>query len=247
MNVGYSLIMATAILGGFAISRLTQQRLALNPGQRLGIGLGAFAGAMVGAKLPFLFDSWEAFLSGAAWFGNGKTILTGLVGGYLGVEIAKWALGTNSKTGDSFVVPVAVAIAIGRIGCFQAGCCYGQPTSLPWGVVFSSVDGQLRHPTQLYESLFHITAAAVFLWLGSRNLFAENRFKLYVIVYAAYRFLTEWLRPEARIYAGFTGYQVVSLGIIGLFVWLWVRDASHSRTREIQATTQRLTENQTAT
>ena len=44
---------------------------------------------MIGAKLPFLFDSWEAFLSGATWFSNGKTILTGLVGGYLGVEIAK--------------------------------------------------------------------------------------------------------------------------------------------------------------
>lgn len=229
MNVGYSSIMALAILSGFAISKFTQQKLPLNVFQRLGLGLGAFAGAMVGAKLPFLFDSWEAFLSGAAWFSNGKTILTGLVGGYLGVEIAKWVLDIRSKTGDSFVVPVAVAIAIGRIGCFQAGCCYGQPTSLPWGVAFSSVDGQWRHPTQLYESIFHFSAAAVFLWMGSRNMFAENRVKLYLIAYAAYRFLTEWLRPEARIYGGFTGYQLASLGIIGLFVWLWVRNLAARR------------------
>ncbi len=229
MNVGYALIMLLAVSSGFLIAKITQRGLALSIWQRLGIGFGAFIGTMFGAKLPFLFESWGAFLSGATWFSNGKTILTGLVGGYLGVEVAKWALDIRAKTGDSFVVPVAVAIAIGRIGCFYAGCCYGQPTSLPWGVIFSSVDSQLRHPTQLYESIFHLTAAALFLWLGSRDLFSGNRVKLYLIGYAVYRFFTEWLRPEARIYAGVTGYQLGSLVIIALFVWLWIRDAASNQ------------------
>ena len=229
MNFVYFLIMSLAIGSGFMITRFTQRGLPLSTGQRLGVGLGAFVGGMIGAKLPFLFESWDEFLSGAAWFSNGKTILTGLVGGYLGVEIAKWIFEIKSKTGDSFVVPVAVAIAIGRTGCFSAGCCYGKPTDLPWGVAFSTVDDQLRHPTQLYETFFHMTAAALFLWLGSRDLFVGNRIKLYLIAYAVYRFFTEWLRPEAQIYRGFTGYQLASLMIIVLFSWLWVRDASQQR------------------
>jgi phosphatidylglycerol:prolipoprotein diacylglycerol transferase len=224
MNVGYTLIMILAITIGFAVARLTQRGIGIEPWQRVGIGIGAFVGAMVGAKLPFLFDSWEAFLSGATWFSNGKTILTGLVGGYLGVELAKWALDVKVKTGDSFVLPVALAIAIGRIGCFHAGCCYGQPTGLPWAVVFPTVDQAPRHPTQLYESVFHLTAAGVFLWLASRRLFAGQRIKLYLIAYAAYRFLSEWLRPEPQIFGVLTGYQVASLVIIALFSWLCIRD-----------------------
>ena len=113
MNFGYTLIMISAIAIGFGVSRITQKDLGIPVWKRLGIGLGAFFGAMIGAKLPFLFDSWESFLSGATWFSNGKTILTGLVGGYLGVEIAKWSLEVRTRTGDSFVLPVALAIAVG--------------------------------------------------------------------------------------------------------------------------------------
>ena len=216
--------MLTAVAAGFGIARVTQRGLPLRAWEKVGIGLGAFVGATVGAKLPFLFDDWESFRSGAAWFSNGKTILTGLVGGYLGVEAAKWSLGIRTRTGDSFVIPVAVAIAIGRVACFHVGCCYGQPTTMPWGIVFPAVDNLPRHPTQLYESLFHLTMAGLFVWLAARNVFPEQRIKLYLILYASYRFFSEWLRPEARVYGELTGYQIASLLIIVLFVWHWVRD-----------------------
>ena len=225
MGPGYAFIMLVAIVAGFSVARFTQRGLQLSAIEKLGIGFGAFAGAMVGAKLPFLFVDGERFLSGAAWFSDGKTILTGLVGGYLGVEAAKWALDIRTRTGDTFVVPVAVAIAIGRVGCFYVGCCYGRPTDLPWGIVFTSVDNFTRHPTQLYESLFHACTALVFAWHGTRNVFKGNRVKLYLITYAAYRFFSEWLRPEEPIYWGFTGYQLSSLIIIALFIWLWHRDS----------------------
>ena len=227
MRYGYASIILAALLAAFFVARRTQKSLQLQPLEKFGIGLGAFIGAMIGAKLPFLFDNWETFLNGAAWFSDGKTILTGLVGGYLGVETAKWAIGIKTRTGDTFVLPVAVAIAIGRLGCFYAGCCYGQPTTLPWGVVFRSVDEISRHPTQLYETLFHLSAAAVFWWLAARNRFTGQRVKLYIICYAVYRFFSEWLRPEARIYGFLTGYQLASLAIIGLFICLWWRDIRH--------------------
>lgn len=60
------------------------------------------------AKLPFVLIDWEGFASGAACFCNGKTIVFGLVGGYFGVEIAKWALEIRIRIGDSFTVPVAI-------------------------------------------------------------------------------------------------------------------------------------------
>ncbi|TWT93817.1 prolipoprotein diacylglyceryl transferase [Stieleria varia] len=226
MNVdfAYTLIMGAAMTTGFLLSRLSQRSLSLDRTQRLGVLMGAFCGAMIGAKLPYLFGDLDALMSGAAWFQNGKTILCGLVGGYFGVEIAKWTMQIKSKTGDSFAVPVAATIAVGRLGCFQAQCCYGTPSDLPWAVVFPRIDLLTRHPTQIYESLFH-TAAAIALWaLMRRGIFRGNLIKLYIILYASYRVVTEMIRPEPRLVANLTAYQWASLAIIVLFSVLWWRD-----------------------
>lgn len=228
-SVGYAAIMAAAIGVGVLIARKTQSGLPLSPREKLGIGLGAYCGAMIGAKLPFVFADWDEFLSGVAWFSSGKTILCGLVGGYFGVEIAKWCLDVKLKTGDSFAVPVAAAVAVGRLSCFYAGCCYGTPTDLPWGVVFPTVDQLARHPTQLYESAFHASCALVLAALRRDGMFRGQLIKLYIIAYAAYRFATEFIRPEEPVWFGLTGYQLASLAIIGLFAFLWYRDAKRMR------------------
>ena len=228
MAIVYPAIMGLAISVGYLLSRRSQRDLAISSGQRMGIALGAFCGAMIGAKLPFALSDFDAFLQGTTWFSNGKTILTGLVGGYFGVVIAKWSMDIRTRTGDTFVVPVAAAIAIGRWSCFAAGCCYGQPTNLPWGVVFTTADEQLRHPTQIYESLFHAVCALVFLHLVQRRVFVGNLSKLYIISYCAYRFASEFVRPEVRITGGLTGYQLAAIVIAGLFAWLWWRDRSTS-------------------
>src|SRR5688572_3795494 len=187
----YPLIMAVAIVTGIVIARGTESALPLEPREKFFIGLGAFCGAMIGAKLPFVLSDWDGLLSGAAWFANGKTILCGLVGGYFGVEVAKWLLGVRIKTGDSFAVPVAAAVGVGRFGCFYAGCCYGTPTSARWGVVFPAVDSLPRHPTQLYEAAFHLTAAGALYWLQRHSLFRGQLIKLYILAYLVYRFITE--------------------------------------------------------
>src|SRR6478672_11509801 len=198
----YALIMVLAIASGVMAAHFTQGALPLSRREKSWIGLGAFCGAMIGAKLPFVLADWDGMLSGWAWFSNGKTILCGLVGGYFGVEIAKWLLSVRVKTGDSFAVPVAIAVGIGRLGCFHAGCCYGTPTDLPWGVVFPTVDELPRHPTQLYESAFHLSMAAVLFALQRRGLFRGQLIKLYILSYLIYRFVTEIIRPEARLAGG---------------------------------------------
>ncbi|MBI3863624.1 MAG: prolipoprotein diacylglyceryl transferase [Planctomycetia bacterium] len=223
--LAYGAIIISAVGVAVCIARYSQRGLGLSSTERLGVGLGAFCGAMIGAKLPFVFSDWNEFLSGAAWFSNGKTILLGMVGGYFGVETAKWCLGVRVRTGDSFVVPVAAAIAIGRLGCFVGGCCYGTPTDLPWGVVFPHVDPLPRHPTQIYESIFHATCAIVLAIVLHNGWCRGNLMKLYIILYAAYRFATEFIRPEARFLGGWTAYQFASIVLAIGFGCLWWRDA----------------------
>jgi uncharacterized radical SAM superfamily Fe-S cluster-containing enzyme/prolipoprotein diacylglyceryltransferase len=218
MNWTYVAIMAAAVLTGFFVYLRTREPLGLSAWETLGVGLGAFCGGMIGAKLPFLLADWEGFISGTAWLHGGKTIMAGLVGGYFGVQVAEWSLGIRAKMCDSFAAPVAAAVAVGRLACFQAGCCYGTVTSLPWGVDFG--DGQLRHPTQLYESAFHLVAAVVLYRLQRRQILRGQLIRVYFVGYFVYRFATEFIRPEPALWLGLTGYQWAALVLAPFFaVW----------------------------
>jgi phosphatidylglycerol:prolipoprotein diacylglycerol transferase len=225
MTWTYPAIMAVAVAAGVAVSRWTQRPLGLSLVQRIAIGLGAFCGGMLGAKLPFVLMDWDGFLSGAAWLDNGKTLVMGLVGGYFGVEAAKWAMHINVKTGDSFAVPAAVAIGIGRLACFSAGCCHGTECDLPWAVDFG--DSVPRHPTQIYEFFFHMTCAAVLAQLQAHDILRGQLIKLYIIAYLLYRFMTEFIRPEPTLWLGLTAYQWAAIVFVPVFAGLWVRDAAH--------------------
>jgi prolipoprotein diacylglyceryltransferase len=200
--------------------------------KRTVLALSAFVGGSLGAKLPFALARGEGALSPEAWVTDGKTIMAGLIGAYLAVELAKLWLGVRVKTGDTFAVPLALALTVGRWGCFFNGCCYGTETDLPWGVMFIMPDGHLAkcHPTQLYESVFHFTMAVVLLELTQRDLLRCQRLKLYLIGYALYRFATEYIRPEPRDYLGLTFYQWAAVVLAaGLTVqWLFDRNAERS-------------------
>jgi phosphatidylglycerol---prolipoprotein diacylglyceryl transferase len=219
----YPWIMLASLATAFALRARTPQPSGLTSRERAGIALGAFCGAMIGAKLPFALADWQGLLEGRVWFENGKTIVFGMVGGYLGVELAKLVLGVRVKTGDGFAVPVAGAVAVGRLSCFVAGCCHGVATSLPWGVDFG--DGLRRHPTQLYEMAFHSTAALVLAALQRRGMFRGQLIKLYIIAYLVYRFATEFLRPEPVLALGLTGYQWACLALVPVFALLWIKDS----------------------
>ena len=125
MTSAYPVLMGVAITAGVLVSRRTQQPIGLTRRERMALGLGAFCGSMLGAKLPFVLLDWEGFLSGGAWFSDGKTIVLGLVGGYLGVEVAKWAMHIEVKTGDSFAAPVATSAASSAA---SSSSCTSSPT-----------------------------------------------------------------------------------------------------------------------
>ncbi len=214
----YPAIMLAAIVTGLLLFRFAQKPPEMTGREKLAVFLGGFCGGMIGARLPFLLADWQGLLDGSAWLANGKTIVSGLVGGYLGVQIAEWAMGIRQRMCDSFAVPLAGAMAVGRLACFSGGCCYGKVTSLPWGVDFG--DGLLRHPTQIYESLFHLLAAVVLFQFQRRELFRGQLIKLYFVSYFAYRFLTEFIRPEPPLWLGLTGYQYAVL-VLAVFFTVW--------------------------
>jgi len=240
----HSLCMALAVFLAYVIYRLTKKKLPLSEGQKRFIALAAFLGAKIGSKIPFLIDrNWQGLNPWVHWLSDGKTVLGGLFIGYLAVEVTKLALGVKVKTGDAFAMPIAAALCVGRIGCFFGGCCFGNPTELPWGVCFQSagdVSPLPRHPTQLYEALFHATWLLILaiLTLGTprrplgsvtESSTAENRpdqtrgspqefkwleghlLKAYLLCYLVFRFFTEWIRPEPTLAWNLTVYQVACI------------------------------------
>jgi phosphatidylglycerol:prolipoprotein diacylglycerol transferase len=197
----YSVFQILALLTAF----LLRKPSTLPWRQRLAVLAGALAGAGIGAKLPFAILSHEPFFSGSAWFTEGKTILAGLAGGYLGVELAKLLAGIREKQGDGFAMPLAAAVAVGRWGCFFNGCC-GAPLVPP------------------IESAFH-AAMAVLLWrLGRVEALRWQLLKLYMIAYCAFRFFIEFIRTEPRVALGLTPYQYGSIAIAGVMAILWWHD-----------------------
>lgn len=217
----YPFIMLAAICVGGWLLRRNQESLQLPTEQRIAIGLSAFCGAMLWAKLPFLISDLDGLRSGTAWFASGKTIMCGMVGAYFAVEACKWTLDIRTKTGDSFVVPVAVSVGIGRLGCLAAGCCYGVTTSVPWAMRCAVTDDLLRHPTQIYESIFHLGMAALLYQLKKVGIWKGQLAKFYILSYMVYRLATEFIRPEAKLTFGLTGYQYFAIVLIPVFAFLW--------------------------
>jgi phosphatidylglycerol:prolipoprotein diacylglycerol transferase len=116
------------------------------------------AGAAIGSKLLFWLEDPQLTLHSLhnpAYLVGGKTIVGALAFGLISVELTKRYIGLRTSTGDLYSIPLALGIAIGRIGCFLTGLSdntYGTPTRLPWAINFG--DNIPRHPTQLYEILF---------------------------------------------------------------------------------------------
>lgn len=147
-----------------------------------------------------------------------KMIVGGLLGGWLGLEVAKSRLGIESKTGDLFVWPLALGLSLGRLGCFLTGLAdhtYGLPTTLPWGVDFG--DHVLRHPTQMYEMIFVLLMTLVVQ--RRQDLPPGGRFRLWMAAYLGFRFLSDWLKPVLHLYAGLSAIQWASL--LGLIYSLY--------------------------
>lgn len=177
----------------------------------------------------YLFGSANLWLSGQS--GIARSVEGALAGGILAIELYKWSAGISLRTGARFALPLAVGIAIGRIGCYFAGLddfTYGTPTALPVGHDFG--DGVRRHPVQLYESAaMALFALAYVVAVLNRNAFAiTNGFYLVLAYYGAQRFLWEFLKPYATLIGPLTLFHLLSLSIL-LYAAFMLATASKAR------------------
>jgi len=188
---------------------------AISTNTRLSIILGAAIGAFIGSRLAgFLENPLVEFTSkNIIQLLNTKTIMGGLFGGLLGVELAKKIVGETRRSGDLFVFPIILGIFIGRIGCFLSGVnefTYGYETSSMFGMDLG--DGVLRHPTSLYELVF-----LILLFIGLQKLKTSETlengmlFKWFMILYFAFRFFIEFLKPNVFYVFGLSSIQILCL------------------------------------
>ncbi len=181
---------------------------------------GAILGAALGARLSWwLEDPATAFAQfpNALNLMQGKSILGGLLGGVAGVEFAKSRIGVRASTGDAFVWPIIVALAVGRIGCHLAGLSdhtAGLPTSSGFGLDYG--DGIPRHPTALYEIVFLLGWGGRIAALAPQLHARGDRFRLLMFGYCVWRLAIESLKPIPHVYAfGLSGLQWLALlGIV---------------------------------
>jgi phosphatidylglycerol---prolipoprotein diacylglyceryl transferase len=197
--------------------------------------LAYIAALVFGAGLgAYLFGSLNLWLSGLS--GIARSVEGALVGGTVAIELYKWRNGISLRTGARFALPLAIGIAIGRIGCYFAGLddfTYGTPTALPWGHDFG--DDIARHPVQLYESAA-MAAFAIFYGVAvvKQNSFVIiNGFYLALGYYGLQRFVWEFLKPYGALLGPLTLFHLLSLIILLYAVFMLatapIARSSHER------------------
>jgi len=184
-----------------------------------GAGIGAFA-----------FGSMNLWLSQQE--GLARSIEGALAGGIIAVELYKRSAGITGRTGARFALPLAVGVAVGRIGCFFAGLddfTYGTPTALPWAHDFG--DGVPRHPVQLYESAAMAGFAIVYVLYAMRGkaFVIENGCYLAVGFYGTQRFALEFIKPYGTLVEPLTLFHLLSAAIIA-YAALMIATAPSLRT-----------------
>lgn len=186
---------------------------------------GAALGAAIGTRLLF----WLSYpgLPLSAFF-SGKTVVGGLLGGLMGVELMKLAIGVRRSTGDLFVFPIITALATGRIGCFLAGPIdrtAGLPTSLPWGIAIA--DGVRRHPVALYEIVFLMLLIPFLRRVQRTSAHEGQTFRLFMLAYLTFRLGVDFLKPDPpALRGGLTAIQYACVCGIAYYCFILLRRSS---------------------
>lgn len=224
----YGVLLAIAFLTALWLSSRLGRRVGLNTERIMDIGLIAALSGIAGAKLTmFLFD-WDYYSTHPGQiFSLGTLQAAGVFQGglILAIVVSIWYMRRKHmpvlRTMDVFAPGIAIGHAIGRIGCFVAGCCWGAPTHLPWAVTFTSPESHDRfgtpidiplHPSQLYESGAELIILAVLLWMLRRPHRDGAIVAWYLILYSIVRFLVEFVRNhEQALVWGLSLTQWISL------------------------------------
>ena len=235
----YGLLLVSAYLLGLQVAVARGRARGLDGQRVMDLGIAIIVSALVGAKLLLFVVEFDHFTRNPAelWtlVRSGGVFYGGLL---LSVAVAFWYMRRHAMplwaTCDAFAPGIAAGQAVGRLGCLLAGCCYGHPTDVPWGITFTSplaaanvgtpLDVSL-HPTQLYESVAALVILGILLALENRGRpFAGRTFWSYLLLYPAVRFLIEFYRgdPRGTVFDVLSTSQFVSLLLVPLSIVMLV-------------------------
>jgi phosphatidylglycerol---prolipoprotein diacylglyceryl transferase len=234
----HDLFTVLGILAGLALYYRALRRDRVLDGRIVLISLAAIMGGAIGARL---ITSWEVLdevtaanlpLTYVVTHGP-RSIIGGLVGGYVAIVLAKRALGYTLSTGDYYAAAIPLALAIGRVGCFLSELPLGTPTDLPWGMSVSpeaaaafprcpGCDGPM-HPSMLYEIGFHLGAFGLIAARGPLLPIRGDTLKAYLLAYGLFRIGVEFVRGNEVQAWGLTGPQIVLIPLVALLVLHFVR------------------------
>lgn len=232
----YGVFLAIAFLCAIFVTVKLAERDGLPRERIYDLCLWMLLASLVGSKILMLFTepeyrenptqllSLDFLRSGGVFYGG---LLGAVIAGYWLMKRYKlpwW------KTADACAPGIAIGNFFGRQGCFAAGCCWGKPTSLPWGVQFTEAGHEITgvpidahlHPTQLYESFAMLLVFFFLLWLHKRKRFNGQVILVYALLYSVIRFSIEFVRDDPRgdilgltTLTGLSTSQMISL-VIGI-------------------------------
>jgi phosphatidylglycerol:prolipoprotein diacylglycerol transferase len=232
----YGVLLALSFLGALIVAARLAARDGLPRERIYDLGLWMLLAALIGSKVLMLWTepiyrenpaqliSLDFLRSGGVFYGG---FLGAVFTGYFLIKrygLPWW------KTADAFAPGIALGQAIGRQGCFAAGCCWGKATTLPWGVQFTEAGHEVTgvpidvhlHPTQLYESFAALAIFFFLIWLHRHKKFSGQVILFYGLLYAITRFVIEFFRDDPRgdvfgltSMTGLSTSQILSL-IVGI-------------------------------
>jgi len=233
---------ALGLIVGLVVIVHCAKRRGFDPDKTWNLGILAILSAIVGAKVLLIVMAWGYYAANPREIFSLGTLQAGGVyqGGMVaGLAVAFWYMLRNHMpvlaTCDVFAPGMALGHGIGRLGCFAAGCCYGKPTDLPWGVTFTNPLAKLisetplgipLHPTQIYEMMVEFVNFSILMWLLGHKKFDGQVIGAYLFLYGLARYFLEFLRDDpgrGSVFGGMmTGTQLIAilLVIAGGVIWM---------------------------
>jgi phosphatidylglycerol:prolipoprotein diacylglycerol transferase len=224
----YGFCVALAFLAGVLFSMWILRRASLYSDKLWDLALVIMVSAVVGARLFYVIEFFGEYAArplevffvwqgGLVFFGG---LFFAAVAAIVFIRLNQMPLWLML---DCMTPGTILGYAIGRIGCFLNGCCYGCETTLPWTVHFPNVLGA-RHPTQLYAAGLALLAFLFLFWFLQRKKFDGQVFAFGLLYYGSYRFLIEFWRVNPRYWLGLSEAQVIAVLVfaaaVGLLIFL---------------------------
>lgn len=240
----YGFLVSLGVLTGLWISVRNSSKQGIDPDDAWNLGIVAVLAGIVGAKILYFINDWDFYTAHPREIFSWSTMQAAGVfsGGLLAALAASaWYIRKHNMpamaTCDAFSPGLAFGHAIGRLGCFAAGCCWGRPTSHAWGVTFrnplahelvGTPLNQALEPTQLFEAAVELANFFILMWMLKRKKFDGQVFASYLILYGVARYFLEYLRDDpgrGSVFGGvMSGTQLISIGLVvaGGVIW-WLR------------------------